>query len=74
MGNSPEYKISSNKITSWDEQEVATAKWNVTAVSPKDKVEFNFQAQHTWLKDFYVLGLKFVITVISALLSRTYQT
>ena len=45
MGNSPEYKLSSNKITSWDEQEVATAKWNVTAVSPKDKLEFNFQAQ-----------------------------
>ena len=63
MGNSPEYKLSSNKITSWDEQAVATAKWNVTAVSPKDK-----------LKDFYVLGIKFVITVISALLSRTYQT
>ena len=28
MGNSPGYKLSSNKITNWDEQEVATGKQN----------------------------------------------
>ena len=58
MGNSPGYTLSSNKITNWDEQEVATGKQNATAACPKNKLEFNFQAQHIMTKKFLCTGLK----------------
>ena len=35
-------KVPSNKIISWDEQEVALSQQNVRAACPKDKLEFQF--------------------------------